>query len=146
MLLLKNQNEILQAKIGPVWNVFVCGFPQKFQMQCLNARASQWDVCCKSLSGLDATPDSPAMFVSSLASMNLYLPKANLECRYCQTWIQNLLPVSFTWNLLFLQTFLIINVLTGIITGYGCQESVNAIKTNWWKNWESYLTALIQLG
>lgn len=61
-------------------------------------------------------------------------------------WIQNLLSVSFTWNLLFLQTFLIISVLTGIITGYGCQESVNAIKTNWWKNWESYLTALIQLG
>lgn len=54
--------------------------------------------------------------------------------------------MSFTWNLLFPQTFLIINVLTGIITGCGCQESVNAIKTNWWKNWENYLTALIQLG
>lgn len=54
--------------------------------------------------------------------------------------------MSFTWNLAFPQTFLIINVLTGIITGCGCQESVNAIKTNWWKNWENYLTALIQLG
>lgn len=71
MLLLTNQNWILQAKIGPAWNAFVCGFPQKFQMQCLDARASQGGVCCKSLSGSDATPESPAMFVSSLVWMNL---------------------------------------------------------------------------
>lgn len=72
--------------------------------------------------------------------------KITFECQYCQLWIQNLLSESFTWNLLFPQTFLVINVLTGIMTGCGCQESVNAIKTNWWRNWENYLTALILLG
>lgn len=83
--------------------------------------------------------------VCSLLCLNESLTPQNKIWVQIQ-WSQNLLSVSFTWNLFFLQTFLIISVLTGIITGCGCQESVNAIKANWWKNWENYLTTLMQLG